>query len=208
MQIGQRLELKQSQQLVMTPQLQQAIKLLQMSSLDIQDFVAAEVEKNPILTLDDGSSSTENAGEVPRREAVDREIGQNDPGRAAEGFDTGAENLSGGGDRMGQGGEPAFGPSSGRLVGDGDGLPGIEERFSPDASLRDHLLGQIAMAGCWHRFWSTNWMTPDICGQTWRPSPTGLGRAMRCWRKLLRFFSPATPLGSVRGICVNVLRFS
>lgn len=49
--IGPRLELRQSQTLVMTPQLQQAIKLLRMGNLELADFVAAEVEKNPLLDI-------------------------------------------------------------------------------------------------------------------------------------------------------------
>lgn len=44
-----RLELRQGQTLVMTPQLQQAIKLLQLSNLDLQTYVAEELEKNPLL---------------------------------------------------------------------------------------------------------------------------------------------------------------
>ena len=46
---GPRLELRQSQSLVMTPQLQQAIKLLQLSSIDLAHYVEAELETNPIL---------------------------------------------------------------------------------------------------------------------------------------------------------------
>jgi len=44
-----RLDLRQSQQLVMTPQLQQAIKLLQLSNLDLATYVEQELEKNPLL---------------------------------------------------------------------------------------------------------------------------------------------------------------
>jgi RNA polymerase sigma-54 factor len=44
-----RLELRQQQSLVMTQQLQQSIKLLQLSSLELQDFIAEEIEKNPLL---------------------------------------------------------------------------------------------------------------------------------------------------------------
>ncbi len=44
-----RLELRQSQSLVMTPQLQQAIRLLALSNLEIEGFVAEEIEKNPLL---------------------------------------------------------------------------------------------------------------------------------------------------------------
>ena len=51
MALAPRLELRQSQSLVMTPQLQQAIKLLQMSNLQLADYLAAEVEKNPLLEL-------------------------------------------------------------------------------------------------------------------------------------------------------------
>lgn len=47
--MGPRLELRQSQSLVMTPQLQQAIRLLALSNLEIESFVAEEIEKNPLL---------------------------------------------------------------------------------------------------------------------------------------------------------------
>ncbi|KKC27739.1 RNA polymerase factor sigma-54 [Sphingomonas sp. SRS2] len=49
MALGPRLDLRQSQSLVMTPQLQQAIKLLALSNLEIEAFIAEEVEKNPLL---------------------------------------------------------------------------------------------------------------------------------------------------------------
>src|SRR5688572_19481359 len=47
--LGPRLDLRQSQQLVMTPQLQQAIKLLTLSNLELETYVAEEIEKNPLL---------------------------------------------------------------------------------------------------------------------------------------------------------------
>ena len=53
MTIQQRLDLRQSQTLTMTPQLQQAIKLLQMSSLELQEYVEAELSQNPLLERDD-----------------------------------------------------------------------------------------------------------------------------------------------------------
>src|SRR5438128_8186566 len=46
---SQRLELRQSQALVMTPQLQQAIKMLQLSNQELSAFVEAEIEQNPLL---------------------------------------------------------------------------------------------------------------------------------------------------------------
>src|SRR5690606_8218901 len=49
MALAPRLELKQSQTLVMTPQLQQAIKLLQYTSLDLNDFGDQDIDRNPLL---------------------------------------------------------------------------------------------------------------------------------------------------------------
>ena len=49
MALGPRLDLRQSQSLVMTPQLQQAIKLLALSNLEIDAYIAEEIEKNPLL---------------------------------------------------------------------------------------------------------------------------------------------------------------
>jgi RNA polymerase sigma-54 factor len=47
-----KLELRHSQQLVMTPQLQQAIRLLQLSNIELSQYVEAEVERNPLLERD------------------------------------------------------------------------------------------------------------------------------------------------------------
>ena len=49
MQISQNLKLKQSQSLVMTPQLQQAIKLLQLNNLELSNLINKELEENPFL---------------------------------------------------------------------------------------------------------------------------------------------------------------
>ena len=53
MALVQKLELRQGQQLVMTPQLQQAIRLLQLSNVELCSFVEAEVERNPLLESED-----------------------------------------------------------------------------------------------------------------------------------------------------------
>ncbi|WP_299809854.1 RNA polymerase factor sigma-54 [uncultured Roseibium sp.] len=53
MAISTKLEMRQSQSLIMTPQLMQAIKLLQMSNLDLVDYVEAELERNPLLEKSD-----------------------------------------------------------------------------------------------------------------------------------------------------------
>ena len=54
-----RLDLRQVQSLVMTPQLQQAIKLLQMSSLELNQYVEQEVEQNPLLDRENPDEPTE-----------------------------------------------------------------------------------------------------------------------------------------------------
>ncbi|MBM3534454.1 MAG: RNA polymerase factor sigma-54 [Alphaproteobacteria bacterium] len=54
MTINQRLDLRQAQTLVMTPQLQQAIKLLQLSNQELAEYVEREIEQNPLLERDDG----------------------------------------------------------------------------------------------------------------------------------------------------------
>lgn len=64
MALSPRIELKLSQSLVMTPQLQQAIKFLQYSNIDLVDFVNQEIEKNPLLEL--GDTDQPSAGTVER----------------------------------------------------------------------------------------------------------------------------------------------
>jgi len=59
MALSQTLELRQGQSLVMTPQLQQAIKLLQMSNLELQSFIESELERNPVLERDENSEPLE-----------------------------------------------------------------------------------------------------------------------------------------------------
>lgn len=72
MAIAPRLELRQSQSLVMTPQLQQAIKMLQLSNLDLIDYVESELERNPLLERsgEDGEADTPSA-EASSRETPD-----------------------------------------------------------------------------------------------------------------------------------------
>ena len=56
MKIG--LQMGLGQHLTMTPQLQQAIKLLQLSTLELQQEVQAALDSNPLLELDDGSDAS------------------------------------------------------------------------------------------------------------------------------------------------------
>jgi RNA polymerase sigma-54 factor len=69
MALSAKLELRQGQQLVMTPQLQQAIRLLQLSNVELNEFVEAELEKNPLLERDDQGEGL--AKEEMPREAED-----------------------------------------------------------------------------------------------------------------------------------------
>jgi RNA polymerase sigma-54 factor len=65
MALGPRLDLRQSQSLVMTPQLQQAIKLLALSNLELEDYLADALASNPLLEIDRGD---EGAADAPERE--------------------------------------------------------------------------------------------------------------------------------------------
>src|SRR3954451_18827387 len=65
MALTQRLEFRQSQSLVMTPQLMQAIKLLQLSNLDLSAFVEEELERNPLLERANDGPEAPVAGEPP-----------------------------------------------------------------------------------------------------------------------------------------------
>ncbi|WP_305987585.1 RNA polymerase factor sigma-54 [Roseibium sp. MMSF_3544] len=64
MAISTKLEMRQSQSLVMTPQLMQAIKLLQMSNLDLVSYVETELERNPLLEKGDGEVVEANGSEA------------------------------------------------------------------------------------------------------------------------------------------------
>src|ERR1700744_6068471 len=59
MALGQRLEIRQGQSLVMTPQLQQAIKLLQLSNIELTSYVEQELERNPLLERDEHDKAAE-----------------------------------------------------------------------------------------------------------------------------------------------------
>lgn len=74
MALGPRLDLRQSQSLVMTPQLQQAIKLLALSNLELEAYLAEALEGNPLLDAapadrDVGGDESDGDGEAPPAEA-------------------------------------------------------------------------------------------------------------------------------------------
>ena len=70
MQMMPSLQVKQKQALVMTPQLQQAIKLLQMTNLDIANFLQEQAMENPFIEVENGTDHTPAAdlGVAPRAE--------------------------------------------------------------------------------------------------------------------------------------------
>jgi RNA polymerase sigma-54 factor len=78
MALGPRLDLRHTQTLVMTPQLRQAIKLLQFSNLEVVTFVEEELERNPLLERDE-------TAEVPNTE---RAAPDQAPERVSEVVDT------------------------------------------------------------------------------------------------------------------------
>jgi RNA polymerase sigma-54 factor len=87
MTLAPRLDLRQSQSLVMTPQLQQAIKLLALSNLELEAFIGGELERNPLLEA--GEAVAE-----PMRETVERPEGA----EPVSGPDAGADTLIGRGE--------------------------------------------------------------------------------------------------------------
>ena len=80
MAITTKLELRQSHKLVMTPQLQQAIKLLQLSNMELASFVEAELERNPLLEHADaeetGGAAPEPAAEPQTASAKEEADGE------------------------------------------------------------------------------------------------------------------------------------
>ena len=77
--LGPSLSIRQSQQLVLTPQLRQAIQLLQLSNLELETFLAEEMSKNPLL-----EAQSEDDGEQPTpaatSEQFDSDEAPDDPG--------------------------------------------------------------------------------------------------------------------------------
>ena len=70
--LGPSLSIRQSQQLVLTPQLAQAIKLLQLSNLELESFIAEELSKNPLLESRSEEGEEQSAGDfVSDEESAD-----------------------------------------------------------------------------------------------------------------------------------------
>ncbi|HWP26258.1 MAG TPA: RNA polymerase factor sigma-54 [Xanthobacteraceae bacterium] len=148
-----KLELRQSQALVMTPQLMQAIKLLQLSNLDLAAYVEGELERNPLLErAGDGEPA---AVEQPApEENADGEwsAGELEVSRTAieEKLDTDLENVFPDDDDTSTARVNADMPetSSHWAIGgrSQDGEYNLEAFVSAETTLTDHLAGQLALA--------------------------------------------------------------
>ena len=171
MALSQRLEFRQSQALVMTPQLMQAIKLLQLSSLDLAAYVEGELEKNPLLerASDDENSTPGTEPEAPAAEGDGDQSASTDWSDQSGTPDWNNENLETSRASMEQGlgtelenvfpddgGEktapvemppPAYSEWSGvGAGGNQDGDYNLESFVSEATTLVDHLAQQMALA--------------------------------------------------------------
>lgn len=135
-----RQQLKLSQQLVMTPQLQQAIKLLQLSRMELVDMVQQELEENPIL--EEGTETPEEkemeeaAAEASKNEASAEEVkevaGENE-GMADIDWQTYLEGYS-------------LGGSTADFYEEDDDRPSYENLLTKKGTLTDHLMWQLNLS--------------------------------------------------------------
>ncbi len=169
MALGPRLDLRQTQALVMTPQLQQAIKLLQFSSLELSAYVDQQLEQNPLLEAGeaapagDGADAAE-AGEARAADAgdadggtggggdegdpraLDRALADDSPDYAGAGIDSDFyDNVydSGGGSIGGDAGSGATWQSRNGNFDDHE--TNFEDLLAGGTSLREVLNGQLAV---------------------------------------------------------------
>ena len=155
MALGPRLDLRQSQSLVMTPQLQQAIKLLALSNLEVETFIGEALDANPLLDVGetsptDGLEALDGPPEQRRTtlesSPIDQLIGE---GRAADDRPLDIDPAALDRDRdTGDGfASRDAGPDWGgelRVAGGEEG-PGIDERPQGAACLAEHLRAQLGM---------------------------------------------------------------
>jgi RNA polymerase sigma-54 factor len=154
MALSQRLEIRQSHALVMTPQLMQAIKLLQLSNLDLAAYVEGELERNPLLERAGDAEAERPAAEAPSAEGAtdwgDSAVDTGGPGeeRTPRGLDDippddAPAAAARAGDAMPAGYSEWSGTGSG---GREDGDYNLEAFVSVEATLADHLGEQLALA--------------------------------------------------------------
>ena len=162
MALSPRLELRQGQGLVITPQLQQAIKLLQLSNLELEAFVEAELERNPLLQRDDREAEggrEEARAETPAAETSQYETDHVPESAADAELDARPDDLYDGaspgdratGDAAPMGGQDAGGSVDWSRAGRGGAFDeGDGEREgggTRELTLAEHLHEQVAVAG-------------------------------------------------------------
>ncbi len=158
MAIGAKLELRQGQQLVMTPQLQQAIRLLQLSNLELTQFVEAELERNPLLERDEAAEAPLRLAEEPPEPPAASEpaptpeadtwLDADKPIAAATSeLDTEYENVfpDAAAADLGRDAGLSLSGMRERNGSFSDDDANIEEYVSSDVSLRDHLAAQVPL---------------------------------------------------------------
>ena len=152
----QRLDLRQGQSLVMTPQLQQAIKLLQLSNIELAEFVAEEIERNPLLERGDNAAPAEADADVDKAKGRDELAldGSEGIGNARDAVDASDSDMyeSGTGSDEARTANSQSGPSASTdwsSVGSGRGGEDFdfEGSLTSEKSLHEHLHDQLAMAG-------------------------------------------------------------
>jgi len=123
-------QLKLSQQLVMTPQLQQAIKLLQLSRLELSDVIRQEIDENPVLdeTLENDSAAADSLETA--HDSIDATAAAQD---STDGFDW--QNYV---DRNAR-------PVSGSYTGGADDRDDFEPGITRPTTFEEHLLWQLRM---------------------------------------------------------------
>ncbi|MCB1492680.1 MAG: RNA polymerase factor sigma-54 [Rhodobiaceae bacterium] len=153
MALSPKLELRQGQSLVLTPQLQQAIKMLQLSSLDLAAYVESELERNPLLERESGSDDDGgDAPDLPDTTGDGDDWMADTVGQATESI---AENIDADPEAMypedtGADRPAGAGPSdfSGGRISNGSGFesaPDIEAYLTSEKTLVDHVDEQIAL---------------------------------------------------------------
>ena len=149
MALGARLELRQGQGLVITPQLQQAIKLLQLSNLELEAFVEGELERNPLLQRDERDSEPDR-DETPREsdEAASEHLADH---AAAADMDAAHDQASPGEHATGdaQEAQHAGGAVDWSKAGKGGSFEDTEDfegRLTREKTLAEHLHDQLAVA--------------------------------------------------------------
>ncbi len=154
MALSAKLELRQGQQLVMTPQLQQAIRLLQLSNMELNAFVETELERNPLLERGEEAGPAAATG-VDRPE-VTTPVSEAEPGldlvsdtpKAATDLDCDHESVdpdASAADRMADLGASSWSSVRGAApMGDDDN--NLEAYVANETSLREHLTSQLTLA--------------------------------------------------------------